>query len=142
MTALGRAGALRDAHGMLPPQPSAHRGSLEDAVMKSSPLAQVKDRFKDKDSLVAAVKSLATDELWLGRINEDKGLDCVSNKKLLHLHDLLTDVKKTWGTRGGLVDAILKAEKREKDAGYRSRLERQSTPRLVDHARAAKKRAS
>ncbi len=109
--------------------------------MKSSPLAQAKDRFKDKDSLVAAVKALATDENWLGRLNDEKGLDCVSNKKLLHLHDLLADVKKTGG-RKGLVDAILKAEKREKDAGYRTRLERQSTPRLVDQANAAKKRAS
>lgn len=110
--------------------------------MKSSPLAQVKDRFKDKDALVAAVKALATDELWLGRLSEDKGLDCVSNKKLLHLYDVLTEVKKTWGTRSGLVDAVLKAENRQKDAGYRARLERQSTPRLVDQARAAAKRAS
>jgi hypothetical protein len=108
--------------------------------MKSSPLAQVKDRFKDKDSLVAAVKALATEDLWLGRVNDDKGLDCVSNKKLLHLHDLLSDVKKTWGGRKGLVDAILEAEKRDKDAGYRARLEKQSTPRLADLARAAKKK--
>ena len=109
--------------------------------MKSSPLAQVKDRFKDKDSLVAALKALATDELWLGRLSGDKGLDCVSNKKLLHLHDLLTDVKKTWGGRSGLIGTVLKAENRDKDAGYRTRLERQSTPRLLDLARAAKKRA-
>jgi hypothetical protein len=107
--------------------------------MKSSPLTQVKDRFKDKDSLVAAVQALATDELWLGRLNDDKGLGSVANKKLLRLHDLLTDVKKRGG-RKGLIDAILKAEKRDKDAGYRSRLERQSTPRLADLARAAEKR--
>ena len=109
--------------------------------MKSSPLSQVKDRFKDKAGLVAAVRTLATDELWIGRVDEGKGLDCVSNKKLLNLHDVLSDVKKTYGTRGAMIDAILKAEKREKDAGYRSRLERHPTPRLLDHARAAKKRA-
>ena len=120
--------------------------------MKSTPLAQVKDRFKDKDSLVAAVRALATEELWIGRLDSDgaaagregagKGLDCVSNKKLLHLHDVLTEVKKTYGTRGATIDAILKAEKREKDAGYRARLERQPTPRLLDHARSAKKSSS
>lgn len=114
--------------------------------MKSTPLAQVKDRFKDKDSLVAAVRALATEELWIGRLDSDggtagKGLDCVSNKKLLHLHDVLTEVKKTYGTRAATIDAILKAEKREKDTGYRARLERQPTPRLLDHARASKKSA-
>jgi hypothetical protein len=110
--------------------------------MKSSPLAQVKDRFKDKATLVAAVRTLATDELWIGRVDEGKGLDCVSNRKLLHLHDVLSEVKKTYGSRKSLIDSILKVEKRDKDAGYRSRLEGQPTPRLLDHARAAKKRAA
>jgi len=109
--------------------------------MKSSPLAQVKDRFKDKESLVSAVRALATDELWVGRLDEGKGLDCVSNRKLLHLHDVLAEVKKTFGSRKGAIDAIVKAEKREKDAGYRARLESQPTPRLLDHARAAKRAA-
>lgn len=110
--------------------------------MKSSPLAQVKDRFKDKATLVAAVRTLATDELWIGRVDEGKGLDCVSNRKLLHLHDVLSEVKKAYGSRKSLIDAILKQEKREKDEGYRTRLEGQPTPRLLDHARAAKKRAA
>lgn len=109
--------------------------------MKSTPLAQVKNRFNDKAGLVSAVQALATDELWLGRLNEDKGLDCVSNKKLLRLHDLLEGAKKEYGNRAGIIDAILKAENRSKDAGYRARLEKQSTPRLLDHARAAKKSA-
>jgi len=109
--------------------------------MKSTPLAEVKKRFTDKPALVAAVQALATDELWLGRVNEDKGLDSVSNKKLLHLHDVLETVKKDFGTRGGLISEILKLENRSKDDGYKSRLERQSTPRLVDHVRSAKNKA-
>lgn len=110
--------------------------------MKSSPLAQVAARFKDKAGLVEALKSLTTDDLWIGRLNESTGLDSVSNRKLLHLHDVLSEVKKTYGTRAGLIDAILKAEKREKDTGYKARLEKQPTPRLFDAIRAAKKRAS
>jgi hypothetical protein len=109
--------------------------------MKSTPLAQVKKRFNDKAGLVSAVKALASDDMWVGRLNDDKGLDCVANKKLLHLHDVLSDVKKSFGNRAGVIDAILKAENRAKDAGYRARLEKQSTPRLLDHARAAKKRS-
>jgi hypothetical protein len=109
--------------------------------MKSSPLTQVKDRFKDKSGLIAAVRELCTDDLWVGRLEEHKGLDCVSNRKLLRLHGVLSEVKSKYATRGGVIDAILKAEKREKDTGYRARLEGQPTPRLLDHARAAAKRS-
>lgn len=110
--------------------------------MKSSPLSQVKERFNDKAGLVSAVQALATDALWLSRVNEDKGFDSISNKKLLRLHEVLTDVQKTYGSRAKLIDALLEAEKRTKDAGFRVRLEKWPTPRLYDAIRAAKKRAS
>lgn len=109
--------------------------------MKKTPLQIVKERFNDKAGLVAAVQKLATDDLWLDRVNEDKGLDHVANDKLLKLHDTLTKVKDGFGSRSGLIDAILKAEKRDKDEGYRNRFETWSTPRLWDHYRAAQKRA-
>jgi hypothetical protein len=109
--------------------------------MKPSPLAQVKERFKDKASLVAAVRELATEELWIDRLNEDKGFDCISNAKLLRLYEILTRVKKEFGSRAKLIEAILETEKRTKDTGYRSRLERWPTPRLWDALRAARRRA-
>jgi len=110
--------------------------------MTKSPLALVKERFTNKEGLVAAVKALATDELWNGRrLNEGKGLDHVSNKKLLHLHDVLSRVKQDHGSRSSLIDAVCDAEKRSKDAGYRGRLERRSTPELFQQLNAAKKRA-
>jgi len=109
--------------------------------MKLSPLAQVKERFGSKEELVAAIQKLATDELFLDRVNEDKGLDTVSNKKLLHLHDVLTKVQEEFGSRDKLIDAICEVEKR-KDEGYRTRLGRWPTPRLYDWYQAAKKRAS
>jgi hypothetical protein len=99
--------------------------------MPKSPLALVKERFKDKASLVAAVKTLATEELWnAGRLNEDKGLDHVSNKKLLHLHEVLTLVKKAHGSRAKLIEAIAAAEARPKDKDYLAGLEQKSTPAL------------
>lgn len=108
--------------------------------MKASPLAQVKERFNDKAGLVAAVKELATDDLWRARLNEDKGWSTISNAKLLHLHEVLSTVKSEHGSRAKLIDAILTAEKRSKDEGYKARLERFSTPRLFDHLKAARKR--
>ena len=106
-----------------------------------SPLAQVKKRFGSKEKLVEAVRELATEELWLDRLNEDKGLERVSNRKLLHLHEVLTAVKERFGTRAKLVEEILSLEKRTRDEGYRSRLERHPLPRLWDHYRAAERPA-
>jgi hypothetical protein len=109
--------------------------------MTKSPLALVKERFTNKEGLVAAVKALATDELFNGqRLNEGKGLDHVSNKKLLHLHDVLSQVQKQHGSRSKLIDAVCDAEKRTKDAGYRARLERRSTPELWQQLTVANKR--
>ena len=107
--------------------------------MKPSPLAQVTSRFGTKGDLVAAIRELATDDLFLDRVNEDKGLERVSNQKLLHLHDVLTAVKSDFGTRDGLITAICETEKRT-DEGYRERLRRWPTPRLFDWYKAAKKR--
>lgn len=110
--------------------------------MKASPLAQVKARFESKDKLIEAVRALATDELWIDRVDEDKGLERVSNQKLLRLHALLTDVKSQFGSRAKLIDAICEVEKRTKDEGYRDRLSRWPTPRLFDWYKSAKKRAA
>jgi hypothetical protein len=109
--------------------------------MPKSPLASVTERFKNKEALIEAVKALATDELWIDRVNDDKGLPHISNRKLIHLHDVLSQVKKEYGSRTKLIDAILASDKRGKDAGYRARLEKQSTPTLWATAQLSKKKA-
>jgi hypothetical protein len=110
--------------------------------MKNTPLALVKEKFGDKAKLVAAVQALATKDLWLDRVNEEKGLSKVSNAKLIRLHEALTDAKKRFGTRDKLVAAICDLEKRGKDDGYKTRLSAYPLPRLVDLHDAAKKRAA
>jgi hypothetical protein len=105
--------------------------------MKKTPLALVKERFESKEKLATAVEKLATKELWLDRSSSAKGLARVSNTKLLHLHDVLTAVKKDFGSRDKLIGAILEAENRSKDAGYKARLEKYPLPRLLDQHRAA-----
>lgn len=110
-------------------------------MTKKSPLAQMKERFTDKAGLLKAVEGLASGDLWIDRTNADKGLAHVSNAKLVKLHDTLTAVKKEFGSRAALIDAIAKSENRAKDDGYKARLEKFSTPRLLDAQRAATKRA-
>jgi hypothetical protein len=113
-----------------------------------SPLATVKDKFGDKTKLVEAVKALATEELWLGRTSADRGqsrghrgLEHVSNAKLLKLHATLTEVKAKFGTRAKLVDEVLAAQNRSKDGDFKKKLETYPVPRLYDMYKSAKKTA-
>jgi hypothetical protein len=110
-----------------------------------NPLALVKEKFGDKAKLVEALKAVATEELWVGRTaadrGKDRGLEHVSNAKLLKLHATFSEVKEKFGTRAKLIDEILSAEGRSKDADLRKRLETQPVPRLYDRYKGAKKRA-
>ena len=107
-----------------------------------SPLQTLKKSWKNKAGLISEVKALATDDLWNGdRLNGDKGLDSVSNKKLLRLFETLSRVNTEFGSRAKLIDAIAAAQARGKDGDYKKGLERHSTPRLVDLLDSAKRRA-
>jgi hypothetical protein len=105
-----------------------------------SPLAVVKEKFGDKAKLVAAVKELAGEDLWVSRTNKEKGLDHVSNAKLVRLHATFTAVKEKFGTRAKLIEAILEVEKRTKDDGYKQHLSAFPVPRLWDLYKSTAKR--
>ena len=88
------------------------------------------------------IKQFADDAgLWMKRTSEDKGLEHVSNAKLLRLHATFSEVKEKFGTRAKLVDATLDALKRSKDTGYKKRIEAYPVPRLYDLYKSAQKRA-
>jgi hypothetical protein len=110
------------------------------AVMQKSPAAIVKEKFGDKAKLVAALGPLTEDELWLPRVNKTKGLERVSNAKLLRLHSVLSEVKGKFGTRDKLIAAVCDLEKRTKDEGYKKRLGAYPIPRLYDLYRSLAKR--
>jgi hypothetical protein len=103
--------------------PRLHAGCGRSHPMSKAPIVSVKEVFKSKDKLVAAVQSLASSELWLDRLNAVKGLARISNRKLLRLHDLLSFAKDKFGTRAKLVDSILDLEQKSKDQGLRTRTE-------------------
>ena len=109
--------------------------------MNKSPSATVKEQFGDKAKLVAALGPFTNDDLWVKRVNENKGLERVSNAKLLKLFNVLTVVKDKFGTRTKLVDAICEVEKRAKDEGYKQRLLGYPVPRLYDLYTSAARRA-
>ncbi len=113
--------------------------------MKKSPLAIVKERFGDdrkaaKTKLVEAVRAAGAD-LWVDK-GDAEALARVSNAKLIHLETTFKTIKKELGSRTKLVDALLEIEKRAKDEGYRTHLEKQSTLRLWDRLSTLKRKAS
>ena len=65
--------------------------------MAKSPVSVVKEKFGDKAKLVEAVKAFMTEDLWVNRLNEEKGLDRVSNAKLLRLHRIFSAVQGEFG---------------------------------------------
>ena len=112
-----------------------------------SPLAIVKEKFGDKSKLVEAVKAFGTEELWLGRTSADngggegRGLQHVSNAKLVRLHTVFTAVKEKFGTRAKLIEEILVAQKRSKDGDLKKKLETYPVPRLFDLYKSVSKAA-
>lgn len=108
--------------------------------MAKSPLEQVKEKFGDKSKLVTAIRQLSGEELWLTRDKEGKGLDHVSNAKLLKLHATFSLVKEGFGTRAKLASAVAELEGRGKDEGYSKRLSAWPVPRLYDHFKSTKRR--
>jgi hypothetical protein len=105
--------------------------------MSKSPISIVKERFGDdpkkaKEQLVAAVKKVAGKDLWLDRLNEEKGLQHVSNSKLLHLEQVFEAIGKAVGSRDKLIGEIAKFQGRSKDDDYKARLGEESTPSLWD----------
>ncbi len=108
-----------------------------------SPIAAVKDKFGDKAKLVAELEKFTKDDdLWVSRLNANKGLAHVSNAKLLRLHQTFTTVKEKFGSRAKLIDAIAEIEKRAKDEGYKTRLGGFPVPRLWDMYQSASKRVA
>lgn len=107
-----------------------------------SPFGTIKEKFGDKAKLVAELEKLTKDEdLWVSRLNANKGLAHVSNAKLLKLQATFAAVKEKFGTRAKLIDAICEIEKRPKDEGYKARLGGYPVPRLWDMYKSVSKRA-
>jgi hypothetical protein len=109
--------------------------------MGKSPFQQVKDRFGSKEALIKELKGLVEKtDLFIKKFSETKGLERVSNLKLLRLHRIAQEVQEKFGTRDKLVNALVDLEGRVKDADYRKRFEKYTLGRLLDAYKSAEKR--
>ena len=109
---------------------------------KKSPLARQKDEHESKEKLVDRVISV------LGSItksDEDKDtvkarLRAASNKKLIRLHEVGSEIKSKYGSIDKLAEAIGSAMGRAKDAPFVDKLKSYTPARLLDMVKAADKR--
>lgn len=122
------------------PKAKADKAEPKAKPAPGGPFARMKALYGSKDKLVEKLAgSLATD-------GEDEGalkgrLLKASNAQLLKLANVAEAVKKQYGSRDKLVDALTKALNRAKDQPYVAKLATFSLPRLYDLARSAERRA-
>ena len=120
--------------------------------MRASPLQQVYDRFGGderspearqaaKQALVKSVQAFVKKGDLLEDEFSDKGIDRVSNAKLLKILDLAEAVQSEFGSRAALVDKVLEIEGRAKDAGYREHLDGKSLSALFSRYEVSLKRS-
>lgn len=107
----------------------------------NAPIAKALTLAGSKSELVDKVKALATDALWINRFATEDGWARLSNRQLVRLHSLLTEVGQRFASRAELIGAIATAEGHGKDGDYKTSLERHPLPRLWDQLKSAERRA-
>jgi hypothetical protein len=110
---------------------------------KKSPLARQKDEHESKEKLVDRVMSVLS---AIAKSDDDADtvkarLLAASNKKLLRLHEVGTEIKSKYGSVDKLAEAIGTALGRAKDAPFVEKLKSYTPARLLDMVRAAEKRS-
>jgi hypothetical protein len=108
-------------------------------AIRKTPFALVKDEG-GKEAVVDELVGL------LDRGDETKEelkqrLLKAANSKLLHLRQVAREVQKKFGSKEGLVEALLGAANRTKDRDYGTRLMRHSIGRLLDMHRSLTRRS-
>jgi hypothetical protein len=102
------------------------------ANQKSAPKGLVESRFGTRSDLVAEIMGLID-----GDAQDKQRLSGTTNKKLLRIHDVATDVKTNFGGKSNLIDAIEKLQfvKGKANPGWRDKMETYTVKRLWDHHR-------
>ena len=110
--------------------------------MSLAPLAEVKAKFGSREELVKIV--VGEIERPEGMSDDDfkEKMSKVSNRKLLKLHAAHEDVTKRFGSKAGLVDAIIAIVNKGKvDNVYRNKLLTMREAQLLDLHRGLSKKA-
>src|SRR6266498_5460664 len=110
---------------------------------KKSPLARTKDEHESKEKLVDRLLGVLGS---ISKTDDDKEslkakLLAASNKKLLRLHEVSSEIKSKYGSVDKLAEVVGTTLGRAKDAPFIDKLKSYSPARLLDLLRGAEKRA-
>lgn len=110
-------------------------------MAKLSPIAEVKEKFGSKEALAKIVKSQIERPEGLSDDDYDRKVRTISNRKLLKLHAAHEEMTKGFGSKEGLIDAIITLTTVGKvDQVYRTKLTTLRVAQLLDlHNSLAKK---
>jgi hypothetical protein len=106
---------------------------------KLSPLQMVKEQFETKENLVNKVVEL----LAKGKDEKDElkeKLLVSTNKKLIRLFNVGTEIKNDFGSKEKLIEKILSLKDKIKDTPYKEKISKFSLPRLLDMAKSIQKK--
>lgn len=109
-------------------------------MSSNAPIAKALALAGSKSELVEKVKALATASFWVDRFASEDGWARLSNRQLVRLHTLFTEVARRFGSRYEVIAAIAAAEGHGNDADYKTSLERHPLPRLWDQLKSAERR--
>lgn len=101
--------------------------------MSLAPLAEVKAKFGSRDELVKIVMGEIERPEGMSDKDFEAKMSKVSNRKLLKLHAAHEDVTRRFGSKEGLVDAIIGIVNKGKvDHVYRNKLMTMREAQLLD----------
>lgn len=110
--------------------------------MKLSPLAEVKEKFESRENLINIVKGKIERPEGMSDDAFDKKVRTISNRKLLKLNAAHDDMVARFGTKEGLVDAIIAMICKGKvDTVLRAKLCKDRVAQLLDMHKALVKKS-
>jgi hypothetical protein len=105
-----------------------------------TPSVKVKEQFGSKENLLKEVKKLfEKTDFFPDRLNPEKGLERVSNRKLLRLHAMATELKDKFGSRKSMIEEYVKLAGQANVEAMKEKLAEMTLGRLVDLYRRVEK---
>ncbi len=101
-------------------------------MTKKTPLQEVKERFGSKEELAKQLLAVAERPEGIEDDEFERILTTSSNKQLLRLHTVTETVKKRFGSKEALVDAIVDRTFPKGNPPYRTKLLGLKNARLLD----------
>jgi len=105
-------------------------------MAKLTPLQEVNERFGSKTALADKLIGVLERDEALEDDEFERSVRTASNRQLLRLHEVHEIVSKRFGSKEGLVDAILSKKFPKGNDAYRTKLLGQRPTRLLDLYRA------